>query len=45
VAIEHDLYENIGNINVCTNFEMFNVKVLIIFFGKQAFSARREWTL
>jgi hypothetical protein len=39
VAIEHDLYKNIGNINVCTNFEMFNVKVLISFFGTQG------WTL
>jgi hypothetical protein len=31
VATEHDLHENIRNINVCTEFNMFKVKVPIIF--------------
>ena len=33
VATEHDLYENIGDIDVYTEFEMLKVKVPIIFSG------------
>jgi len=42
VAIEHDLYKNIGDIYVCTDFEMLEVEVPTIFFGTQGFSARRN---
>jgi hypothetical protein len=31
VAMEHDLYKNI-DVNVCTEFEMLKVKVIIFFF-------------
>jgi hypothetical protein len=33
VATEYNLYANIGDIKVCTDFEMFEVKVSIIFSG------------
>jgi hypothetical protein len=39
VATEHTLEKNIGDIKVCTNFKMLQVKVPIIFFGTQG------WTL
>jgi hypothetical protein len=42
VAIEHNLYKNIGDIYVCTDFEMLKVKVPDIFFGTEGFSARRD---
>ena len=42
VAIEHDLYTNIKVIDVCTEFDIFEVKVPIIFFGTPVFSARRD---
>jgi hypothetical protein len=31
--MEHNLQENIGDIKVCTDFKMLEVKVLIIFSG------------
>ena len=42
MTIEHDLYTNIGVINVCTKFDMFEVKVPIIFLGTLGFSLCRE---
>ena len=42
MAIEHDLYKNMGDIDVCTEFDMFEVKVPIIFLGTVGFSLRRE---
>jgi hypothetical protein len=42
VAIEHELYKNIRNINVCTNLEIFKVKVPIIFLGMAGFSLRKD---
>ena len=42
VAMEYDLCKNIGYINVCTEFDIFKVKVYIIFLGTMDFSARRE---
>ena len=35
VAMEHDLCTNIRVIDVCTEFDMFEVKVPIIFFSAQ----------
>ena len=40
--MEHDFYTNIRAIDVCTEFDMFEVKVPIIFFGTPGFSARRD---
>jgi len=40
--MEHDLYTNIKIIDVCTKFDMFGVKVPIIFFGTVGFSPRRD---
>jgi hypothetical protein len=42
VAIVHNLYRIIGNITMCEEFEMLNVKVPIIFFGMVGFSPRRD---
>jgi hypothetical protein len=42
VATEHDLYKSIGDVNVCTEFEMLKVKVPINFLGTVGFSLRRE---
>ena len=42
MATEHDLYKNIRDVDVCTEFNMFEVKVLIIFLGTMGFSLRRE---
>lgn len=42
VAIEYDFYKYIGYADVCTEFEMLEVKVPIIFSGTQGFSARRD---
>jgi hypothetical protein len=42
VAIEHDLYKNIRDVDVCTEFEMLKVKVPINFLGTVGFSLRRE---
>jgi hypothetical protein len=30
--MEHNLYKNIGDVDVCTEFEMLKVKVLYLFF-------------
>ena len=42
MATEHNLLKIIGDIEVCTDFKMLKVKVPIIFFGTQGFSARRD---
>jgi len=42
VAIEHDLYKNIGDVEVCTEFEVLKVKVPNIFLGTVGFSPLRE---
>src|SRR5436309_765006 len=42
VAIAHDLYRNIVNIDVYTEFELLEVKVPIIFLGTAGFSPRRD---
>jgi hypothetical protein len=42
VATEHDLYQNIGDIDVCIEFEVVKVKVPIIFLGTVGFSLRRD---
>jgi hypothetical protein len=36
--MEHDLYENMRDIDVCTEFKMLKVKVPIIFLGTVGFS-------
>jgi hypothetical protein len=33
VAIEHDLYKSLGDVNMCRKFDMFKVQVFIIFSG------------
>ena len=40
--MEHDSYKNVRDVNVCIEFEMLKVKVLIIFLGTVGFSLRRE---
>jgi len=40
--MEHDLYKNLGDIDMCREFDMFKVKVYVIFFGTVGFSLRRE---
>jgi hypothetical protein len=40
--MEHNLYKNIGVIEVCTEFDMFEIRVPIIFLGTVGFSLRRE---
>ena len=42
MATEHDLYKNIGDVDVCIEFEMPKVKVPIIFLGTVGFSPPRE---
>lgn len=42
MATEHDLYKIIKDIDVCTEFEMLQVKVPISFLGTVGFSLRRE---
>lgn len=42
MATEHNLYKNIGDIDVCTEFEMLKVKVPITFLGTVGFSPLRE---
>jgi len=37
--MEYDLYKNIGYTDMCIEFEMFKVKVLIIFFRHGGFFA------
>jgi hypothetical protein len=40
--MEHVLYKNMGDIDVCEDFEILKVKVPIIFLGTVGFSLRRE---
>lgn len=40
--MECDLYNNVRDINVCTDFEMLKVKVPIIFLGTEGFSPRKD---
>jgi len=40
--MEYDLHKNIGFTGVCTEFDMFDVKVPIIFSGTQGFPARTD---
>jgi hypothetical protein len=40
--MERDLYKEVGNIDVCTGFEMLKVKVPTRFLGTVGFSPRRE---
>ena len=42
VAIAHDLYRTMGNIDVCAESELLEVKVPIVFLGTVGFSPRRE---
>jgi hypothetical protein len=43
MATKHDLYNKImGDVDICTDFKMFKVKVPIIFLGTVGFSLRRE---
>jgi hypothetical protein len=42
VATEHDSYKIIGDVDVCTEFEMLKVKVPIIFLGTVGFSLPRD---
>src|SRR4051794_551613 len=42
VATACDLYRIMLNINVCTDFELLEVKVPLIFLGMVGFSPRRE---
>jgi hypothetical protein len=42
VATEHGLYKNIGDVDVCTEFEMLKVEVPIIFLGTVGFSLLRD---
>jgi len=37
-----DLYKNIGDVNVCTEFKLLKVKVPMIFLGTVGFSPRRD---
>ena len=40
--MEHVLYKNIRDINMCKDFEILKVKVPIIFLGTAGFLLRRE---
>ena len=40
--MEHDLYNNVEDIDVCTEFKMLKVKVPVIFLGTEGFSPRRD---
>jgi hypothetical protein len=42
VAKKHDLQKFIGDIKLCRDFEMLQVKVPIDFFGTPVFSARTD---
>jgi hypothetical protein len=42
VATECRLYKNIGDVDVCTEFEVIKVKVPIIFLGTVGFSLPRD---
>jgi hypothetical protein len=40
--MEHDLYQSLGDVDMCRKFDMFEIQVPIIFFGTPVFSARRD---
>ena len=40
--MERDLYKNIGDIDVCIELNIYEVKVYIIFLTEVGFSLRRE---
>ena len=40
--MEHNFYQNIGDADVCMEFELLKVKVPIIFLGTVGFSPPRE---
>ena len=42
VAMEHDLYKSLGDIDMCRKFDMFEVKLYVIFLRTVGFSLRRE---
>ena len=42
IAIALNLYKVIVNINVCTEFELFEIEVPLNFLGPVGFSTRRE---
>jgi hypothetical protein len=42
VVTNHDLSKTIGNIDVCIEFELLQVKVPIVFLGTVGFSLPRE---
>jgi hypothetical protein len=41
MATKYNIYRNIVNIKIYAKFEIFQVKVPLIFLGTQGFSARR----
>jgi hypothetical protein len=40
--MKRDIYKEIRDINLCIDFKVLKVKVLIIFFGTVGFSLRRD---
>lgn len=42
VATEHNGYKNLVDFDVCREFGMFEVKVPVIFFDTEGFSAHRD---
>ena len=42
MATVHDLYRTMGNIDVCTESELLEVKVPIVFLGTVGFSPPRD---
>jgi len=40
--MEHDLYKSLGDVDMCREFDIFKVKVPIIFFGTVGFSPHRD---
>jgi hypothetical protein len=42
VATAHDFYRTVGNIDVCTESELLEVNVPIVFLGTVGFSPRRD---
>jgi hypothetical protein len=42
VAMGHDLYKSLGDVDMCRKFDIFEIQAPIIFFGIPVFSARRD---
>jgi hypothetical protein len=42
VATVHNLYITIGDLDICIEFELLEVKVPIVFLGTEGFSLRRD---